>query len=128
MTDTIITEKEKVEEINKQSGDTIRLSFKNKKGIFMAEGEIDSVQSRVYVKFINESISKLHATVKPIIGQGNIRFNQIIFPDKTSDGPFGQEAQIDLKQTGEHTLVIGHSLMADGQYQGKFKIELQLSE
>ena len=126
MSDTIVTEKEKPE--NKQLGDTIRLAIKDDKGIFVADGEIDSIHSRIYVRFTNPGADSLKAAITPMDGDGNIRFNQIIFPDETADGPFGKEVKLELKQTGEHTLIIGHSQMADGQYQGKFKVQLQLQD
>jgi len=67
----------------------------------------------------------LKAQILPAGGKGNIRFNQIIFPDKASDGPFGMDMKIDLKQKGNHVLVIGHSLMADEPYFGKFSVQLE---
>lgn len=128
-TDTIVTEKDSAanKDLNTQQLDTISMLVPDAKGYYSAVGEIDSIHSRIYVKFTNEASGKLHAVITPIHGDGNIRFNQILYPDKTADGPFGKELELELKQTGEHTLIIGHSLMADGQYQGKFKVELKLS-
>lgn len=128
-TDTIVTEKdsEAHKDVNEQLADTIRMLLKDEKGSYTAIGKIDSIHPRIYLKFTNQAIWKLHAVITPLNGDGNIRFNQILYPDKTADGPFGKELELELKQTGEHTLIIGHSLMADGQYQGKFKVELKLS-
>lgn len=116
---------EKTNEENKQIGDTIHLKFKDEKGFFIAEGAIDSIHSKIYVKFKNEEFGKLKAAIIPATGKGNIRFNQIIFPDKASDGPFGMDLQIDLKQKGNYILVIGPSLMADNPFWGKFKVQLE---
>jgi len=127
MTDTIVSKNDMPKEANEQIGDTIRLEFKDEKGNYIAEGEIDSLHPRIYVKFINDDIGKLTASVKPQ-GVGNIRFNQIIFPDQTADGPFGLDLNHELKQTGVHTLIIGHSLMAENPYQGKFQVTLQVTE
>lgn len=123
VSEPILTKKNKEE--NKQIGDTIFMNYKNEKHLFTAEGSIDSIHSRVYVKFKNEESGELKATIITTIGKENIRFNQIIFPDKTSDGPFGMDLKIDLKQKGNHILVIGHSLMADNPYSGKFKMQLE---
>ena len=117
-------EKKPIQEENKQIGDTIFMNFRNEKDLFVAEGSLDSIHSKVYVKFKNENLGELKAKIIPATGKGNIRFNQIIFPDKSSDGPFGMDLKIDLKQKGDHILVIGHSLMADEPYFGKFKVEL----
>lgn len=67
----------------------------------------------------------MKARIVPTTGKGNIRFNQIIFPDKTSDGPFGMDLKIQLKQKGNHIIVIGHSLMADNPFWGKFEVQLE---
>lgn len=124
ISDPIVTKKNK--EINVQVGDTILMNFKNKKGLFVAEGMLDSIHSRIYVKFKNEDLAQLNANIIPATGKGNIRFNQIIFPDKTSDGPFGIDLKISLKQKGDYIIVIGHSLMADNPYLGKFKVQLKI--
>ncbi|SNR40037.1 hypothetical protein [Flavobacterium sp. ov086] len=125
--DSIITKKIKEEkkDDNQQIGDTIFLKLKDEKGLFVANGSLDSIHSRIYVKFKNENISELKAKIIPAPGKGNIRFNQIIFPDKSSDGPFGMDLSIHLTQKGNHILVIGHSLMADNPYWGKFKVEVE---
>ena len=117
--------KKKKKEENKQIGDTIHMNFRNEKGSFTGEGSLDSIHSRVYIKFKNEDLGALQARIVPTTGQGNIRFNQIIFPDNSSDGPFGMDLKIPLKQKGDYILVIGHSLMADNPYWGKFKVELE---
>jgi hypothetical protein len=130
--DTIITKKNTEEskqeddkQENKQIGDTIYMKFSNKKGFFTAEGSLDSIHSKVYVRFKNENAGELNARIIPTTGKGNIRFNQIIFPDTSSDGPFGMDLKIQLTQKGNHVLVIGHSLMADNPYFGKFEIQLE---
>ena len=112
-------------EENKQIGDTIFMKYSNEKHLFTAEGSIDSIHSKIYVKFENEDLGELKANIIPTTGKGNIRFNQILFPDKTSDGPFGMDLKIQLDQKGNHILVIGHSQMADNPYSGKFKVQLE---
>ncbi|MFD1602554.1 hypothetical protein ACFSJW_19890 [Flavobacterium artemisiae] len=115
-------------EENKQIGDTIFMTYKDEKGIFNAEGSLDSIQSRVYVKFKTEDIGELNGKITPSTGKGNIRFNQIIFPDKTSDGPFGVDLKVQLHQKGNYILVIGHSQMADNPFIGKFKVDLEIKK
>lgn len=110
---------------NRQTGDTIFMNFKNEKGFLIAEGSLDSIHSKVYVKFKNENAGELKAKIIPTTGKGNIRFNQIIFPDNTSDGPFGMDLKIPLRQKGNYILVVGHSLMADNPYLGKFELQLE---
>lgn len=113
---------------NKQIGDTIFMRFKSENNLYTAEGSIDSIHSKIYVKFENEDSDKLNAKIIPTTGKGNIRFNQTIAPDGSSDGPYGMDLNIDLKQKGNYILIIGHSQMADNPYLGKFKVELQKSK
>jgi len=131
--DTIITSKDTTEnkleenkqEENKQIGDTIFMKSKDDKGLFIAEGTLDSIHPRAYVKFRTEDLGELNGKIIPTTGKGNIRFNQIIFPDNSSDGPFGMDLKIQLKQKGDYILVIGHSQMADYPYWGNFKVQLE---
>lgn len=118
----------KNKEQNKQTGDTIFMNSINEKGLFTAEGSLDSIHSKIYVKFKNENTGELNAKIITTTGKGNIRFNQIIFPDKSSDGPSGMGLKIPLKQKGNHVLVIGHSLMAGDPYFGKFEVQLEKKE
>lgn len=113
---------------NEQLSDTIIMEMEDENGIYSAFGIIDSEHPRIYVKFSNEDTGNLYAVITPLKGKGNIRFNQILFPDKTADGPFGKDVALVLRQTGQHTLIIGHSLMAENPYSGKFKIDLQVAE
>lgn len=124
---TPVVQKERKQE-NKQIGDTIAMNFKNEENVFSAEGHLDSLNSKVYVQFKNEDLGELNAQIIPDGGKGNIRINQIIFPDKTSNGPFGMDLKIPLKQKGTHVLIIGHSLMADNPYYGNFKVQLNIKK
>lgn len=84
------------------------MNFKENKDSIIAEGSLDSIHPRIYVKIKNEDLSKLKATIIPSTANGNIRFNQIISPDNTSDGPFGKELNIELKQKGNYIQVSGY--------------------
>lgn len=129
-TKEVITYKKTEEHKNKQVNDTILMNFKNEKDTYTAEGTIDSIQNKIYLKFKNEFPAKLSAKITPSANKAtaNIRFNQIIFPDKTADGPFGTELKTNIKQSGSYILVIGHSQMAENPYIGKLKVELQIEK
>jgi len=122
---TTETVQEVKQEENKQIGDTIFMNVSNEKGLYVAEAALDSIHPKIYLKFKNDDSGELNGTIVPAAGKGNIRFNQIIFPDKSSDGPFGIDLKIPLKQKGDHIIVIGPSLMADSPYWGKFKVQLE---
>ncbi|KAF2515698.1 hypothetical protein [Flavobacterium foetidum] len=113
---------------DKQIGDTLFLDFKNQKNKSITEGFIDSLQTRIYIKFQNEYSSHLIGKIITPEEKANIRFNQIIFPDKTSDGPFGKDLNIDATQKGSYVLVVGPSQMAENPYWGKFQVQLESSK
>ena len=121
--DPVQTKKKKEE--NKQIGDTIHMNYIDDQGLYTAEGLIDSIRPRIYIKFKSNDLGELKGKIIPTTGKGNIRFNQIIFPDETSDGPFGMDLKIQLTQKGNYIIVIGHSLMADNLFWGKFKVQLE---
>ncbi|MDP5199867.1 hypothetical protein [Flavobacterium sp. DG2-3] len=120
-----VADKEPVIENNLQTGDTIVMNVKNEKGLYTAEGTLNSATSKVYIKFKNENSANLKAKIILPEG-GNIRFNQIIAPDKSSDGPFGMDLEKKLEQKGDYILVIGHSQMAENPYVGKFGVQLEM--
>jgi hypothetical protein len=119
------TVKKRNTEVNKQIGDTIVMKFLNNKSLYTADGVIDTVHPKIYVKFTIENSGELNARIIPEAGKGNIHFNQIIFPDASSDGPFGMDLKIPVIQKGNYILVIGHSQMANDPYRGKFAVELR---
>lgn len=114
-----------VQEENTQTGDTIFMKSKNENNVYTAEGSLNAVTSKVYVKFTNLDSKNLKAKII-LPESGNIRFNQIIAPDKTSDGPFGMDLETKLEQKGDYILIIGHSQMADNPYVGKFVVQLDM--
>ncbi|MHC0442580.1 hypothetical protein [Flavobacterium sp. 3-210] len=124
--DTIAIQKNREE--NKQIDDTILMNFKDVKGLYIAEGHLDSIHPRAFLKFKNENLGKLTGKIILEKANGNIRFNQIIFPDSSSNGPFGTDLRIQLTQKGNHIIIIGHSQMADNPYWGKFKVQLENSK
>jgi len=118
-------EKIPVLEKNIQTGDTIIMKSKDENNMYLAEGSLNSITSKVYIKFTNEDSQNLKAKII-LPERGNIRFNQIIAPDKTSDGPFGMDLETKLDQKGDYILIIGHSQMADNPYVGKFTVQLEM--
>ena len=55
--------------------------------------------------------------------EANLRINQIEMPDSTFDGPFGKSLDYKIKTPGTYKLIIGESMMAEGQYSGDFEIK-----
>ena len=59
-------------------------------------------------------------------GERNLRFNQVILPDSTMDGPFGEEVQYAIHEAGSYTLIIGKDNMADGQVEGPLLVDIRV--
>lgn len=53
-----------------------------------------------YISFINSDANAIKVSITYPDGSGNLRLAQIIMPDGTADGPFGQEATYALTQSG----------------------------
>ncbi len=77
------------------------------------------------LKIKNFYANKIEAKITATNSNMNIRFNQIKLADDTYDGPFGKEITYDISKPGEIWLIIGKSLMASGQVQGKFSVDLK---
>ena len=73
-----------------------------------------------------QDVDSLVATLHASGSQRNLRFNQIVMPDGTMDGPFGHELHYRTGQNGTYTLKIGKDNMADGTVKGPAVIYIHL--
>lgn len=55
----------------------------------------------------------------------NLRINQIILPDGSSDGPFSKEMKYTKKKKGTYKIVIGKNLMAEGKLVGNVSVSVK---
>jgi hypothetical protein len=110
--------------VNVQQGNTINIAFAQNKNSISVDGHLDSIGASVICYLAATGGQKLKAEIEPKKNPANIRFNQIIFPDKKSDGPFGQQLEYDLTQKGSYQLIIGPSLMAENPYKGDFRLHI----
>jgi hypothetical protein len=67
---------------------------------------------------------KLYGAITTATNKDNIRFNQIIMPDGSADGPFERTIQYDIKKPGNYKLIIASNLMAENPYTGEFELSL----
>ncbi|MDH8701636.1 hypothetical protein M2138_000985 [Dysgonomonadaceae bacterium PH5-43] len=58
---------------------------------------------------------------------GNIRINQITSPTGKSDGPFSQELEYDIDESGTWKITIAGSLMEGDSYFGDFTVRLKVN-
>ncbi len=55
----------------------------------------------------------------------NIRISQVVRPDGSTDGPFGQQLVYEIKQRGNYSFIINKSNMASGTQVGDVFITLE---
>ncbi len=111
---------------NEQTGSEIRLQFEKDSTTLTAHGHMDSVNQTIIAYLDIGPGKKLTAAVIPADGKGNIRFNQIYFPDGNADGPFGKTMEYKLTQQGIYKLYIGANRMAEDAYTGKFTLTIKV--
>ncbi|MCC8145848.1 MAG: hypothetical protein LIO93_05280 [Bacteroidales bacterium] len=88
-------------------------------------GHMNGLDDPQTVTFEAKEGQKLTAKMTTPEG-GNIRFNQIVSPTGQADGPFGQDIEYDLNETGAWKLIIGGSLMQGDSYNGDFTVTLSV--
>lgn len=88
----------------------------------IAKMHIDGFKEQPILTLSITSGKMLYAVIsdKP---KANLRINQIEMPDSTLDGPFGKSLSYKIKKPGTYQLIIGESMMAEGQYSGDFEIK-----
>ena len=57
---------------------------------------------------------------------GNLRINQLIMPDGTTDGPYGREINDSLTKIGTYQIIIGESLMQGDPYAGDYFLKIEI--
>jgi len=121
--DSPITTKEDIVIIPNNSG-IVPLSFTNgKASVNIQKKETE----RIVLEFDSPGHQRLQGQITSLNSSANIRFNQIILPDSTMDGPFGRNINYDLPIEGCYRLILGESLMAGDPWGGTFKVEISLS-
>lgn len=93
-----------------------------------AKGAISKTKSQVYCFLSVKKKQTIRARLIPATDELNIRFSQLIFPDKSTDGPFGRELIYSLRQPGTYQLVIAPNRMASGPFNGDFELKIALTE
>lgn len=94
-----------------QNGDTLKVSILKK-------------SSPITCNVFLPKTGKLYGAITTPTNKTNIRFNQIIMPDGSADGPFVRTIKYDIKKTGNYKLIIASNLMAENPYTGEFELSL----
>lgn len=86
---------------------------------------ITSDMQSVNVTITDLDVGQLRINVSHSKPDANIRISQVVRPDGSTDGPFGQQLVYDIKQRGNYTIVINKSNMASGTQVGDLFITLE---
>ena len=79
------------------------------------------------ISFINSEAKAIDVKIDlPTLSAGNLRWSQVIMPDGTMDGPFGQNTSYNLRQRGWHTLIFNENQMTGDPWSGEADIILTL--
>lgn len=91
-----------------------------------AKGAIGPSKRQVYCYVPVSKKQTIRARLIPSSNEMNIRFSQLIFPDRHTDGPFGKELVYAIKEPGMYQLLIAPNNMASGKITGDFEVEIKL--
>ena len=122
-----------------QAADSVKLRWENGDSVLIAiVAAIDLPTS--FDLEVGKSYQQIHLVIQGLAADSlqaklsfkqedrNLRFNQIVLPDGTMDGPFGNELMYSTKEKGDYTLIIGKDNMADGNVEGPVSIEIALTK
>jgi hypothetical protein len=91
-------------------------------------GKIETNGPDVIYNLTIDNAKGLSAILSPDIIGCNIRFNRVTLPGGKSDGPFGKELKIELKEKGKYQVHVGHNRMAANLGACDYTIRFILSE
>ncbi len=89
-----------------------------------AKMHIDGVKDLKILPVKIASGKILYAKLIPSEARANLLINQVQMPDSSLDGPFGRELEYKIKTPGIYKLIIGESLMAEGNWKGDFLVKV----
>ena len=85
------------------------------------------VRTRVFFTNIDAKTARVVVTF-PGGAQGNLRWSQVVMPDGTMDGPFGQDTNYTLAQTGSYELIFHENMMSWDPWTGDAEITITLAK
>ncbi|MCH5717319.1 hypothetical protein [Niabella hibiscisoli] len=86
---------------------------------------LTSDQQSIHVTITDLEVGQLRISINHSKPDVNIRISQVIRPDGSMDGPFGQQLVYDIKQRGNYTVIINKSNMASGSQVGDVFITME---
>lgn len=88
------------------------------KNLEFTSGHTDTIGFSVHIP------DSVHILVKSPMDTANIRISQLLFPNGTSDGPFGKELLYQFSDTGQYYLMINENKMVGNAYTGPYEVEI----
>ena len=116
--------KEKSE--NKFNTKSVTVKFPAESTRMTMDGNITGFGDLISYEFEASKGQTLNASVKPKNGEGNVRINQIRFPDGKADGPFGDKMTYKLTESGNWKLIIGEDMMAGEPWKGAYLLTVEI--
>ncbi len=71
---------------------------------------------------------KVHIVVSPEKYPANVRIKQIITPSGIMDGPFGNDMEYELNESGKWKFIIDESNMVGEEYNGDFTLNVSIKK
>lgn len=86
---------------------------------------ITSDMQSIRLSVTDLDVGQLRVSIAHNKPDANIRISQVIRPDGSMDGPYGQQLVYDIKQRGNYSFIINKSNMASGTQVGDVFITLE---
>lgn len=113
--------------VSSGSTDKYILSFANTNTGTVLVRHTTGVRTHVY--FVNSDAKTAHVVVTfPGGTRGNLRWSQVVMPDGTMDGPFGQDTNYALAQMGRYELIFHENMMSWDPWTGDAQITITLQK
>ncbi|NRH20891.1 hypothetical protein HOO68_02510 [Candidatus Gracilibacteria bacterium] len=81
------------------------------------------------IAFINSEAKSVEIAITfPSASGANLRWSQVVLPDGTMDGPFGQIIGYNLKQFGGYQFIFNENMMAGNRWSGEADITFTLRD
>ncbi|HMQ68557.1 MAG TPA: hypothetical protein PKA90_05980 [Ignavibacteria bacterium] len=111
---------------NRFNTKTIKVKFPAGSTQITLDGNINGFGDNISYEFEASEGQTLKASVKPKDGDGNVRINQIYYPDGKADGPFGEKMNYKLNRSGNWKLIIGEDMMAGEPWKGTYLLTIEI--
>ncbi|MGC4234139.1 MAG: hypothetical protein QM594_14260 [Niabella sp.] len=86
---------------------------------------IVSETQSIHVTITDMDAGLLNVSISHSKPDANLRISQVVMPDGSTDGPFGQQITFDARQKGDYVIIINKSNMASGSQVGDVLINIE---